>query len=427
MIPVYKYPKPAEWQVILKRPELNTSELHATVEEIITGVRLRGDAAVNEYSEKFDKVKLDTLLVPENEILQASVQVKEDLKKSIETARRNIEKFHSVTAGFDKVVVTVPGIRCWQKTVPIEKVGLYIPGGKAPLISTVLMLGVPAVMAGCTDIILCTPPDHNGHVHPAILYTASILGINRIFRVGGVQAIAAMAYGTETIPKVYKIFGPGNQYVNAAKQLVGRETVAIDLPAGPSELAVIADNSANPVFVAADLLSQAEHGDDSQVLFVTSNEQLIDQVLKEIAVQIGTLPRHEIARKALKNSKVILLENEEDIIRLVNDYAPEHLIINTLNCQELGTRIINAGSVFLGQYAPESAGDYASGTNHTLPTNGAARAYSGISVDSFQKKISFQEISEYGLYNIQSAIITLADAEGFTAHRNSVSLRLKKD
>jgi len=426
MIPVYKYPEPAEWQAILKRPELNTSVLHGTVEEILSGVKLRGDTAVREYSEKYDNVQLETFLVPENEIFQASDRVHEDLKKSIETAWKNIEKFHSVNTGFNKVVVTSPGIRCWQKTVPIEKVGFYIPGGKAPLISTVLMLGVPAVMAGCRDIIMCTPPDREGSVHPAILYTASILNINRIYKVGGVQAIAAMAYGTETIPKVYKIFGPGNQYVNTAKQLVGRDVVAIDLPAGPSELAVIADSGANPVFVAADLLSQAEHGEDSQVLLVTCSEQLIDQVLKEITRQAGNLPRQEIARKALKNSKVILLKNEDEMIRLVNDYAPEHLIINTVNCMDLGVKIINAGSVFLGQYAPESAGDYASGTNHILPTNGAARAYSGISVDSFQKKISFQEISEYGLFNIMSAVINLAEAEGLNAHRNSVSLRLRK-
>ena len=425
MIPVFKYPGPSEWEVILKRPELNTSDLHTAVEEILDAVRLNGDAAVKEYSKKFDKARLDTLLVPENEIFRASVQVQDDLKKSIETARKNIEKFHSVISDFDKVVVTSPGIRCWQRTVPIEKVGLYIPGGKAPLVSTVLMLGVPAVMAGCKDIIICTPPDQNGHVHPAILFTASILGINRIFRVGGVQAIAAMAYGTESIPKVYKIFGPGNQYVNAAKQLVGRETVAIDLPAGPSELAVIADQSADPVFVAADLLSQAEHGDYSQVMLITCYEHLISKVLKELADQVENLPRKEIAKKTLLNSKVILLEDEESMVRLVNEYAPEHLIINTVNNNELGMRIINAGSVFLGQYAPESAGDYASGTNHTLPTNGAARAYSGVSVDSFQKKISFQEISQYGLYNIRSAIINLADAEGFTAHRNAVSLRLK--
>lgn len=427
MIPVYKHPEHADWQVILKRPELNTSELHATVEEILAAVKLRGDSAVKEYGKIYDKASLETLIVTEDEILQAGIRVPEDLKKSIETARKNIEKFHSITCDFDKVVVTAPGIRCWQKSVPIEKVGLYIPGGKAPLISTVLMLGVPAVMAGCTDIIMCSPPDQDGHIHPAILYTASILGINRIFKTGGVQAIAAMAYGTESVPKVYKIFGPGNQYVNAAKQLVGRETVSIDLPAGPSELAIIADHTANPAFVAADLLSQAEHGADSQVLLITCNEQLIDQVLKEIAARLKNLPRREIAGKALKNSKIILLNNEEEMIRLVNDYAPEHLIINTINCKELGVRIINTGSVFLGQYAPVSAGDYASGTNHILPTNGAAKAYSGVTVESFQKKISFQEISEYGLYNIRTAIINLAEAEGLTAHSDSVRVRLKKD
>jgi histidinol dehydrogenase len=425
MIPVFKYPKPADWQMIVRRPELNTSELRDTVMEILEEVRLRGDAAVKEYSEKYDMVRPETLTVPENEIFQASVRVPEELKKSIETARQNIEKFHSVTAGPDKVVVTSPGIRCWQKTVPIEKVGLYIPGGKAPLISTVLMLGVPAVMAGCTDIIICSPPDREGQVHPAILYTASILGINRIYRTGGVQAIAAMAYGTETIPKVYKIFGPGNQYVNAAKQLVARETVAIDLPAGPSELAVMADHTANPVFVAADLLSQAEHGPDSQVLLVTCHEQLIEKVVKELKTQLENLPRKKIAAEALKNSKAILLANKEEMIRLVNEYAPEHLIINTEDYKELWVKINNAGSVFLGQYAPESAGDYASGTNHTLPTNGAARAYSGVSVESYQKKISFQEVSEYGLYNIRTAIIRLAEAEGLTAHSNAVSLRLK--
>jgi histidinol dehydrogenase len=354
----------------------------------------------------------------------AKKEVPDELRKAIDEAYWNIYTFHKKQTQFYDAVVTTAGVRCWQKAVPISKVGLYIPGGSAPLLSTVLMLGIPAKIAGCTEVILCTPPDSRGQVNPSILYIADILGINKVFKVGGVQAVAAMAHGTETIPAVNKIFGPGNQYVTMAKQIVSRDTVAIDMPAGPSELAVIADASSNPAFIASDLLSQAEHGPDSQVLLVADSGDVIDRVKQELQSQLAELPRRDIAAKALENSKLILLKDQLEILDMINMYAPEHLIINTENYLELSEQVTNAGSVFLGEYTPESAGDYASGTNHTLPTNGWARAFSGVNMDSFYKKITFQEISKYGLLNIGDTIMTMAEAEELQAHSNAVAIRL---
>ncbi len=420
---IIKYPDKAQWNALIKRQQIGYRNLVDEVSKIIQDVRQNGDKAVRYFTEQFDKVVLDDLSVPESEIFESGITIKGQLKKAIEIARSNIEKFHSSQKALNKLVVTTPGVRCWQRSEPVEKVGLYVPGGTAPLISTVLMLGIPAKLAGCNEVVLCTPPDREGKIHPAILYAASILGIRSVYRVGGVQAIAAMAYGTESIPGVYKIFGPGNRYVTVAKQLVAMESVAIDLPAGPSELAVITDKSARADFVASDLLSQAEHGIDSQVLLVTTSEKLIHTVQEKLEQQISNLPRKDFASETIKNSKLILMKNEQQMIDLVNDYAPEHLIINTENYMELGNKIKNAGSVFLGPYTPVSAGDYASGTNHTLPTNGAARSYSGITVGSFQKIISFQEISDYGLYNIGSTVTQLAEAEGLLAHGRAVTIR----
>jgi len=367
MTEIIKYPESKDWNSILRRPELNLRDLYDSVEQIFEDVRMNGDEALRRYAMRFDSAILDSLQVSEEEKAGSLSAVDERLKTAIDTARQNITVFHSARNSEDDRITTSPGISCWQKTLGVEKVGLYIPGGTAPLISTVLMLGIPAVLAGCKEIIICTPPGAEGKVHPAILYTARLLGIERIYKTGGAQAIAAMAYGTESIPRVYKIFGPGNQYVTAAKQLAGRSGVAIDLPAGPSELAVIADESADPVFVAADLLSQAEHGEDSQVMLISLDEELLRRVLEELEEQLEQLPRKEIARKALENSRIILLRTRDEIINLVNEYAPEHLIINTGDYQELQKGIINAGSIFLGDYAPESAGDYASGTN--IPGN----------------------------------------------------------
>lgn len=422
---IIKYPLKEQWTDLLKRPALNTENLFDTVRGIINRVRTEGDKAVIEFEAAFDKVELDSLIVTEEELREGASQVSEELKAAISLARQNIENFHAAQRFVTKKVETMPGVTCWQKAVGIEKVGLYIPGGTAPLFSTVLMLTVPAKIAGCKEIILCTPPDKQGLIHPAILFAAQLAGVNKIFKVGGVQAIAAMAYGTESIPKVYKIFGPGNQYVTAAKQLVSLRDVAIDMPAGPSEVEVLADASANPVFVAADLLSQAEHGVDSQAMLITTSEDLLLEVVEEVERQLMELPRCEIAGKALANSKLILVKNMNEALELTNEYAPEHLIVETENYQEVAERVVNAGSVFLGSLSPESAGDYASGTNHTLPTNGYAKAYSGVSLDSFIRKITFQEILPDGMAAIGPAIEVMAANEQLDAHKNAVTVRLK--
>jgi histidinol dehydrogenase len=423
----YINPSRSQWKNILARPALDIDALDSKVKSILDEVKKKGDSAVIEFTKQFDKVNLDTLTVSENEIRKAAEVMPESLKAAVDIARTNIEKFHLSQRSKTEVIETMPGVKCWQQAVPISKVGLYIPGGLAPLFSTVLMLGIPAVIAGCKEIVLCTPPDKEGNIPPAILFTANAIGITRIFKVGGVQAIGAMAYGTETIPQVYKIFGPGNQYVTAAKQLVNRQGTAIDMPAGPSEVAVIADDTAIPSFVAADLLAQAEHGPDSQVILVASSESIVKKVLVEISEQLEKLPRKEFAAKSLENSKAIVLESIIDTIDIINEYAPEHLIISTKNYQELAMEIENAGSVFLGNYTPESAGDYASGTNHTLPTNGYARAYSGVNLDSYVKKITYQHITEDGLENIGTTIEIMAETEQLTAHKNAVALRMKKN
>lgn len=422
---VIKYPQKSEWSKILARPAFDTSSLNATVSSILAEIKSGRDKAVISYEEKFDKVQLSSLSVSQKEIEDSDKLLSEELKSAIRTAKDNIEKFHAAQKFELKKIETTAGVVCWQKAVGIEKVGLYIPGGTAPLFSTVLMLAVPAKIAGCREIVLCTPPDKDGNVNPAILYAAKVAGVNKIFKIGGVQAIGAMAYGTESVPKVYKIFGPGNQYVVAAKQLVSLKEVAIDMPAGPSEVQVIADETANPAFIASDLLSQAEHGVDSQVILTTTNENIIQSVVTEIEKQLAELPRKEIAEKALQHSIAILLDNEEELIELTNEYAPEHLIIETKNYIDFVDKIINAGSVFLGHYTPESAGDYASGTNHTLPTNGHAKAYSGVNLDSFVKKITFQEISKEGIKNLGSTIEIMAENELLFAHKNAVTLRLK--
>lgn len=418
------YPNKSEWAEMLRRPVLNVETLFENVGTILKEVRTNGDKAVIEYEERFDKVKLESLAVSEAEIKEAEKEVPIELKVAILLAQRNIYTFHKKQKFEGKKVETMEGVTCWQKAVGIEKVGLYIPGGTAPLFSTVLMLAVPAKIAGCKEIVLCTPPNKEGKINPAILYAAQVAGVSKIFKAGGVQAIGAMAYGTESVPKVYKIFGPGNQYVMAAKQQVAMHDVAIDMPAGPSEVEVIADETANPVFVAADLLSQAEHGVDSQVVLITTSEKLLDEVEYEVQHQLSRLPRWQIAEKSLANSKLILVKDMDEVIELTNEYAPEHLIIETKNYMELAERVVNAGSVFLGSYTPESAGDYASGTNHTLPTNGYAKAYSGVSLDSFIRKITFQEISREGIQNIGPAIEVMAAHEQLDAHKNAVTVRL---
>lgn len=420
-----KYPSREQWTDILKRPALNTESLFDTVRGIINRVRAEGDAAVIEYEATFDKAILTSLAVTEAELEEGVALVSEELKAAISLAKKNIETFHASQRFVGHKVETMEGVICWQKAVGIEKVGLYIPGGTAPLFSTVLMLAVPAKIAGCKEIVLCTPPDKNGKIHPAILFAAQMAGVSKIFKAGGVQAIAAMAYGTESVPKVYKIFGPGNQYVTAAKQLVSLRDVAIDMPAGPSEVEVLADDSANPVFVAADLLSQAEHGVDSQAVLITTSEKLQGDVMKEVERQLAELPRREIAEKSLANSKLILVKDMDEALELTNEYAPEHLIIETENYREIAERVINVGSVFLGSFSPESAGDYASGTNHTLPTNGYAKAYSGVSLDSFIRKITFQEIRPEGMKAIGAAIEIMAANEQLDAHKNAVSVRLR--
>ena len=418
------YPDKAVWKEMLRRPTLNMAALSEKVGVILKNVETNGDKAVIEYEEQFDHVKLESLTVTPEELKEAEAQVPIELKVAILLAQRNIYTFHKKQKFEGKKVETMEGVTCWQKAVGIEKVGLYIPGGTAPLFSTVLMLAVPAKIAGCKEIVLCTPPNKEGKIHPAILYAAQVAGVSKIFKAGGVQAIGAMAYGTESVPKVYKIFGPGNQYVMAAKQQVSLHDVAIDMPAGPSEVEVIADETANPAFVAADLLSQAEHGVDSQVVLVTTSEKLLEEVEYEVQHQLSRLPRWEIAEKSLANSKLILVKDMDEAIGLTNEYAPEHLIIETKDYMELAEKVVNAGSVFLGAYTPESAGDYASGTNHTLPTNGYAKAYSGVSLDSFIRKITFQEINREGIQNIGPAIEVMAVNEHLDAHKNAVSVRL---
>jgi histidinol dehydrogenase len=421
-----KYPKRTDWSGLVSRPEFERNEFTKVVSDILAEVKEKGDTALFDFTQRFDKATLKTLAVSESEISEAIKLVPEDLKNAIELASNNIKKFHASQNTEELIVETTKGVKCWRKNVAIEKVGLYIPGGTAPLFSTILMLAIPAKIAGCKEIILCTPPDKNGTINPAILYTASLVGVTKIFKVGGAQAIAAMAYGTESVPQVYKIFGPGNQFVAKAKEVVQQEGIAIDLPAGPSEVLVIADTTCNPSFVAADLLSQAEHGADSQVILLSDNENVISEVSKELEIQLAALPRKELATKALENSQSILLENMEDCIDFSNQYAPEHLIIASENSKFFIGKIINAGSVFLGNYSCESAGDYASGTNHTLPTNGYAKNYSGVSLDSFVKKITFQKLEKEGIQNIGPAIELMAEAEQLFAHKNAVTLRLKE-
>lgn len=420
------YPAREEWAELLQRPVMKTEQLFDIVRGVINDVRTGGNAAVIAMEEKFDKVKLPALAVTDDEIAEAERLVGDELKAAIAIAKGNIEAFHRAQVSTINKVETTPGVNCWRKSVAIQKVGLYIPGGMAPLFSTVLMLAIPARIAGCQEIVLCTPPSKDGKVNPAILYAAKVAGVHRIFKAGGIQAIAAMAYGTESVPKVFKIFGPGNQYVMAAKQLVGMRDVAIDMPAGPSEVEVIADETSNPVFVAADLLSQAEHGVDSQVVLVTTSAEMLDKVSNEVELQLAQLPRRDIASQSLANSKLILVKNLDEAIELSNTYAPEHLIIETKNYLELAEKVVNAGSVFLGSFSPESAGDYASGTNHTLPTNGYATAYSGVSLDSFIRKITFQELTPAGIRAIGPAIEVMAAGEQLGAHKNAVTVRLKE-
>lgn len=410
---------------ILKRPTITNEHLTGTVKNIINRVRTGGDRALIELTDQFDNISLDKLLVEQSEIEEAVTLVSEELKSAIRQAKSNIEKFHTAQKRGVLTIETMPGVKCWRKSVPIQKVGLYIPGGTAPLFSTVLMLGIPAQIAGCKKIILCTPPDSNGNINPAILFTAQLVGVTEIYKVGGAQAIAAMAQGSESIPRVDKIFGPGNQYVTKAKQLVNMSGTAIDMPAGPSEVAVIADETANPSFVAADLLSQAEHGVDSQVILISNSEKLVDSVLDEVQSQLKALPRQETAMECLKHSRAVMTNSLKEAVEISNAYAPEHLIINCENATELSKDITQAGSVFIGQFTPESAGDYASGTNHTLPTDGAARAYSGVSLDSFLKEITFQEISESGIKTLGPVVELMAQAEQLEAHKNAVSVRLK--
>jgi histidinol dehydrogenase len=409
----------------LARPSADTSLIEPMVQEVLRDIKINGQSAVEKYTLRFDKVQISDVCVSETEFAAAEKGISAELKAAIQVAKKNIEVFHASQKEQTKMIETMPGVRCWRRSVAIEKVGLYIPGGTAPLFSTILMLGIPAKLAGCREIILCTPPDSSGKINPAILYTAQLIGIDTIFKIGGVQAIGAMAYGTERVPQVDKIFGPGNRYVTCAKQLICKEGIAIDLPAGPSEVAVLADESCVPAFVAADLLSQAEHGEDSQVILVSESETVISNVNAELQKQLALLPRKEIAAKALENSKAVLVKDKTEAFDLLNAYAPEHLIIACRDDEALAERVINAGSVFLGNYSCESAGDYASGTNHTLPTNGYARAYSGVSLDSFVKKISYQKLSKEGIANIGPAIELMAEAEGLEAHRQAVTIRLK--
>ena len=410
---------------MLERPHRDASELRETVQTVLDQIRQYGDSAVKAFEEKFDKVRLDSLAVSEAEMAEAEGLVADDLKEALKLAHANIEKFHAAQKFEGEKVETAPGVVCWQKSVAIEKVGLYIPGGTAPLFSTVLMLATPAKIAGCKEIVLCTPPNREGKVNPAILMAAKIAGVNRIFKAGGVQAIGAMAYGTESVPKVSKIFGPGNQFVMAAKQQVSLHEVAIDMPAGPSEVAVVADDTANPVFVAADLLSQAEHGVDSQVILITNSEALAERVNEEVDRQLVLLPRKEIAEKSLEYSKLIIVKDMDEVLEMTNEYAPEHLILAIKDYTSFADRVVNAGSVFLGNYSCESAGDYASGTNHTLPTSGYAKAYSGVNLDSFCRKITFQELTAEGIRSIGPAVERMAAAEQLDAHKNAMTVRLQ--
>lgn len=418
------YPAKEEWDELVKRPHLDVSELNATVEGVLNDVKNHGDSAVIRYEEKFDHAHLDSLSVSDAEMEEAESLVSLELKHALELAHHNISSFHQSQQFHGEKVETVSGVTCWQKSVAIEKVGLYIPGGTAPLFSTVLMLATPAKIAGCKEIVLCTPPNREGKVNPAILMAAKIAGVSKIFKIGGVQAIGAMAYGTESVPKVYKIFGPGNQYVMAAKQHVSLHDVAIDMPAGPSEVCVIADETSNPVFVAADLLSQAEHGVDSQVFLISTSEEMIEKVKDEVEKQLEQLPRKEMAAMSLDNSKLVLVKDYDEAIELSNTYAPEHLIIATRNYDELAEKVVNAGSVFLGQYACESAGDYASGTNHTLPTHGYALAYNGVNLDSYNRKITFQHLTDEGIRSIGNAVVVMAENEQLEAHANAMRVRV---
>ncbi len=423
---IIRYPSKEDWAGITERPAIENGMLRKQVGKIIADVKKNGDRSLKRYSKKFDGVDLKQIAVGQHEIIAAENNVSASLKAAINVAIENIKRFHAQQVEEIKKIETMEGVQCWRRPTPMKRVGLYIPGGSAPLFSTVLMLGIPAQIAGCSEVVLCTPPSKDGSIHPAILYAAHHVGVTEIYRCGGAQAVAAMAYGTGSIKKVDKIFGPGNQYVTAAKQLVQMDGIAIDMPAGPSEVCVLADATANADFVAADLLSQAEHGPDSQVLLVTNDESIIEKTIKSLHAQLGLLERKEIAGKALENSKAVLMKDMDDAMALVNDYAAEHLIIASEEAHRFGAMVINAGSVFLGNYTPESAGDYASGTNHTLPTNGYARAYSGVSVDSFVKKITFQQISKQGIQNIGKTIITMAEAEGLDAHANAVKIRLNQ-
>ena len=422
---IIKYPKREQWAEIVERPRLDLTKLNATVSSVLADVRQRGDAAVKEYEEKFDKAILTTLAVTEQEMDEAEQAISNDLKDAIILAHHNIKVFHISQRFVGQKIKTQEGVTCWQKSVAIEKVGLYIPGGTAPLFSTVLMLATPAKIAGCKEIVLCTPPNKEGKVNPAILYAARVAGVSKIFKAGGVQAIGAMAYGTESVPKVFKIFGPGNQYVMAAKQQVSLDEVAIDMPAGPSEVCVLADETANAEFVAADLLSQAEHGIDSQVLLITTSESKLEEIHQQVDKQLEVLPRKELASKALENSCYVLVKDYDEMMALTNLYAPEHLVIQTKNYEELAEKVINAGSVFLGSYACESAGDYASGTNHTLPTHGYATAYNGVNLDSYCRKITFQHLTEEGIRHIGHAVELMAEAEQLDAHKNAMTVRIK--
>ncbi len=422
---IIKYPEKEIWANLLTRPTARLKDIEKKVKPILKKVKKKGDKALFSYALEFDKAVLSDLMVSEAEIEEAKKLVSKELKLAIGKAYKNIEKFHTAQQEKFKPLITTPGVTCWRKSVPIQKVGFYIPGGTAPLFSTVLMLGIPAKIAACEQIIMATPPNREGKIHPAILYTASLIGITKIIKAGGAQAVGALAYGTSFTPRVYKIFGPGNQYVTAAKQLVAKEGVAIDMPAGPSEVAILADETANAAFVAADLLSQAEHGIDSQTILVTTSEDFIQQVAMELLEQLEKLPRKEMARISIANSRCFLVNNSQEAMDLLNEYAPEHLIIATENANELAEKVINAGSVFLGHYTPEAAGDYASGTNHALPTNGFAKSYSGVSLDSFMKKITFQEITQEGIKNIGNVIEIMAEAEMLTAHKEAVSVRLR--
>jgi len=418
-------PDSSQWKRLLSRPVFENTALEATVQAVLNDVKANGDSAVLRYSQKFDNPSISNFEVSKSELDAAENQISSELKNAIEIAKNNITAFHSKQAENASPLETMPGVKCWRKSVGIQRVGLYIPGGTAPLFSTILMLAIPAKIAGCKEIILCTPQKEGQEIHPAILYSAKLVGVDKIYKIGGSQAIAAMAYGTETIPKVSKIFGPGNQFVTMAKMLIAKEGIAIDMPAGPSEVMVVADETAIPAFVASDLLSQCEHGADSQAILLSTHKPLLEEVKAEIEKQLAKLPRKVLAAKSLEFSKLIYVDNQSDLVDLINEYAPEHLILSVKNYNELGEKVINVGSVFLGNYSPESAGDYASGTNHTLPTNGYAKAYSGVSLDSFVRKITFQEITKEGLHNIGHAIEIMAEAEMLDAHKNAVTIRLQ--